>query len=40
VVLDAVSALVNEANVLEQQSHSGTAQIEAAIRAWWARQQR
>ena len=38
--LDAVSALISEANGMEQQSQSGAAQTEAAIRAWWARQQR
>jgi hypothetical protein len=38
--LDAVSALISEANGVEQQSQSGAAQTEAAIRGWWARQQR
>jgi hypothetical protein len=38
VALDAVSALIGEVNAMEQQS--GTAQTEAAIRDWWARQQR
>jgi hypothetical protein len=38
VALDAVSALISEVNAMEQQS--GTAQTEAAIRGWWARQQR
>ena len=38
--LDAVSALISEANGMEQQSQSGTAQAEAAIRGWWARQRR
>jgi hypothetical protein len=39
-MLDAVGALISEANGLEQQSQSGAGQIEAAIRSWWARQQR
>ena len=39
-MLDAVSALISEANGMEQQSQSGAAQTEAAIRSWWARQQR
>src|ERR1039457_6089065 len=39
-MLDAVSALISEVNGLEQQSQSGATQIEAAIRSWWARQQR
>jgi hypothetical protein len=39
-MLDAVSALISEANGIEQQSQSGAAQIETAIRRWWARQQR
>jgi hypothetical protein len=39
-VLDAVSALISEANGMEQQSQSEAAQTEAAIRDWWARQQR
>jgi hypothetical protein len=38
--LDAVSALISEVNGLEQQSQSGAARIEPAIRRWWARQQR
>ena len=38
--LDAVSALISEANGMEQRSQSGAAQTEAAIRGWWARQQR
>jgi hypothetical protein len=38
--LDAVSALISEANGMEQQSQSGAAQTEAAIRGWWARQSR
>jgi len=39
-MLDAVSALISEVNGLEQQSQSGAARIEPAIRRWWARQQR
>jgi hypothetical protein len=39
-MLDAVSALISQVNGIEQQSQSGAAQTEAAIRAWWARQQR
>jgi hypothetical protein len=39
-MLDAVTALISQVNGLEQQSQSGAAQIEAAIRRWWARQQR
>ena len=39
-MLDAVTALISEVNGLEQQSHSGAAQIEAAVRRWWAPQQR
>jgi len=38
--LDEVSALISEANGMEQQSQSGTAQTEAAIHDWWARQRR
>jgi hypothetical protein len=38
--LDAVSALISEANGIEQQSQSDAAQTGAAIRDWWARQQR
>ena len=38
--LDAVSALISQVNGIEQQSQSGAAQTEAAIRGWWARQQR
>jgi hypothetical protein len=38
--LDAVIALISEATGMEQQSQSGAAEIEAAIRRWWARQQR
>ena len=39
-VLDAVSALIGEVNGMDQQSQSDAAQTEAAIRDWWARQQR
>jgi hypothetical protein len=39
-MLDAVTALISEVNGLEQQSQSGAAQIEPAIRRWWTRQQR
>src|ERR1039457_6503910 len=39
-MLDAVSALISEVKGLEQQSKSGATKIEAAIRSWWARQQR
>jgi len=38
--LDNVSALISEANGMEQRSQSGAVQTEAAIRDWWARQQR
>jgi hypothetical protein len=38
VVLDAVSALIIKVDDMEQQSD--TARTEAAIRGWWARQQR
>jgi hypothetical protein len=38
--LDAVSALISEANGMDEQSQSGAAQTGAAIRGWWARQQR
>jgi hypothetical protein len=36
--LDAVSALISEANGMEQRSQSGAVQTESAIRDWWARQ--
>jgi len=39
-MLDTVSTLISEANGMEQQAQSGAAQTEAAIRGWWARQQR
>lgn len=38
--LDAVSALISQVNGMEQQSQSAAAQTEAAVREWWARQQR
>jgi hypothetical protein len=38
--LDAASALIAEINGMEQQSQSAAAQTEAAVRGWWARQQR
>jgi hypothetical protein len=38
--LDAVSAVISEVNGMEQQFQSAAAQTEAAIRDWWARQQR
>jgi len=38
--LDAVSALISQANGMEQQFQSDAAQTEAAIRDWWARQPR
>jgi hypothetical protein len=38
--LDAISALIGEANGMDQRSQSAAAQTEAAIRDWWARQQR
>ena len=37
-MLDAARALISEVNGLEQQFQSGAAQIEVAIRDWWARQ--
>lgn len=39
-LLDDVSAVVREASASEQQSNSDTAHSGAAIRSWWARQQR
>ena len=39
-MLDAARALISQANDMEQQSQSVAAQIEAAVRVWWARQQR
>jgi hypothetical protein len=39
-MLDTVSDLIGEANGMEQRAESGVAQTEAAIRGWWARQQR
>ena len=38
-MLDDVTALISEVNGLEQQFQSGAAQIEGAVRGWWARQQ-
>ena len=38
--LDAASALITEANGMEQRPQSDAAQTEAAVRGWWARQQR
>ena len=38
--LDAASALIAEVNGREQRSQSAAAQNEAAVRGWWARQQR
>jgi len=37
-MLDTVSALISEANGMEQQAQSDAAQTEAAIRGWWARE--
>ena len=37
--LDAASALISQVNDAEQEWQSGAAQIEAAVRSWWARQQ-
>jgi hypothetical protein len=38
--LDAASALIAEVNGMEQKSQAAAAQTEAAVRGWWARQQR
>jgi hypothetical protein len=38
--LDAANALIAKVNGMEQQSQSAAAQTEAAVRGWWARQQR
>jgi hypothetical protein len=38
--LDAARALIGETTGMEEQFQSGAAQTEAAIRDWWARQQR
>jgi hypothetical protein len=38
--LDAARALIGETTGIEDQFQSGVAQTEAAIRGWWARQQR
>ena len=37
--LDAASALISQVNAAEQEWQSGAAQIEAAVRSWWARKQ-
>ena len=37
-MLDAARALISQANGMEQQFQSGAAQIEGAVRGWWARQ--
>jgi len=39
-MLDAARGLISQANGMEQESQSAAAQIEAAVRVWWARQQR
>ena len=39
-MLDAARALIGEVTGIEEQFQSGAAQTEAAIRGWWARQQR
>jgi hypothetical protein len=39
-LLDAVGALIREINASEQQSDSDATRAAAAIRNWWARQQR
>ena len=38
--LDAANALIAQVNGMEQKSQSAAAQTEAAVRSWWARQQR
>jgi hypothetical protein len=38
--LDAASALITQVNGMEQKSQSAAAETEAAVRGWWARQQR
>jgi hypothetical protein len=38
-MLDTTLALISNANGMERQFQSGGAQIEAAVRGWWARQQ-
>ena len=38
--LDAASALIAQVNGMEQQWQSAVAETEAAVRGWWARQQR
>ena len=37
--LEAASALISQVDGVEQEWQSGAAQIEAAVRSWWARQQ-
>jgi hypothetical protein len=38
--LDAASALITQVNGMEQKWQSAAAETEAAVRGWWARQQR
>ena len=38
--LNAASALITQVNGMEQKSQSAATQTEAAVRDWWARQQR
>jgi hypothetical protein len=38
--LDAARALIAKVNSMEQESQSAAVQTEAAVRGWWARQQR
>jgi hypothetical protein len=38
--LDAVNAVISKANSADQQFQAAAARTEAAIRDWWARQQR
>jgi hypothetical protein len=38
-LLDSARTLISEVNGMEQQFQSGAAEIEAVVRAWWARQQ-
>jgi hypothetical protein len=38
--LDAVSAVISKANSADQEDQAAAARTEAAIRDWWARQQR
>ena len=39
-MLDAARGLIGQVSRLEEQFQSGAAQTEAAVRSWWARQQR